>query len=99
MLVQNNETQLFALPVDSNVGFKVVDQSKLYLVLSNMDDFTRTTTINKMNNDAGFELVNYKLLVQLYKDVEGDTNTLKLTNKISVTERDYIKSYMKLLSK
>lgn len=99
MQVSKYESQLYVLPVENNLGFKIVDEYKLYSELSQMDDVTRIKTIKNMNDELGYEGINYKLLKQLYKtDIVEPVKDIASNQQSSTLERDYIKAYMKLLS-
>ena len=102
MMTYKLKEELYVMPMSNGLKTKVVDGLNLYLELSKMDDFTRASTIKKMSEEAGYEVVNYKLLQQLYKtDINNNDNdsSMFVVNDNSTTERDYIKAYMKLLSK
>lgn len=97
--VKQNKTYLISA---NGVKVEMYDAYELYLKLSSMDEVTRLSTVKLFNKIYGYEAFNYKTLHSLYKNKVIDNSVVDEANYKSPAqdefERDYIKSYMKLLS-
>ena len=85
----------------SGVKVEMCSDYELYIKLTDMDEVARLSTIKTLNKTFGYEAFNYKTLHSLYKDKVVNENELEDEYKSKAQEefeRNYIKSYMKLMS-
>ena len=97
MLARNLGDKIYL--VENGVTVATYTKTELYEKLSDMDDYTRYNFIKKINEQYGYEAVNYKLLKQLHEqEVKKETTNVK-NNQMDDFVKGYMKAYMKMLSK
>ena len=97
MLAQNLGDKIYL--VENGVTVMSYTKNELYEKLSNMDDYTRHNFIKKVNEQNGYEVINYKLLRRLHEQEVKHERTNVKDNKMCDFAKDYTKAYMKMLSK
>lgn len=76
---------------------------ELFLKLKSMDEVSRSQLIKLINNNYGYEEVNFKLMCQKYKNEEtynqDEYNSIDAhVYSNDALAKDYAKAYMKMLS-
>ena len=96
-----NKKQYFYISHDG-VGVEKYTLRQLYEKLVGMDEFSQLNLIKNINKTYGSEVVNMKMLTQMFENTPSPDKTVEVKvekqDETDTFAKDYMKAYMKLLS-
>ena len=97
MLAQVLEQKIY-VALEDGVKVERYSHIELYEKLSEMNDFDRLNLIKEINASYGYEVVNYKLLQQMYEQTSTESTVKQENKQMDEFRKDYMKAYMKMMS-
>ena len=98
MVAQQSLENKIYVAVEGGVSVERYSHAQMYEKLSAMNDFDRLNFIKSVNASYGYEVVNYKLLQQMYEQTPSEVVVKRKDDEMADFARDYTKAFMKMLS-